>query len=102
MWDDATGTSASSNREDPPDVDHALWPGLWEQLASRVSPSTCISQARHNRISLAFPAAVTERVAQVPHFEAVKAEGSWAGYYEYAAASSFDTIFQFKYSKCFA
>jgi FAD-dependent oxidoreductase domain-containing protein 1 len=38
----------------PPEVDHALWEGLWAGAAARV-----------------------------PHFEAVKATGSWAGYYEY-------------------
>jgi glycine/D-amino acid oxidase-like deaminating enzyme len=54
MWDDATGTLGSSNREEPPEVDHSLWQGLWEGLANRV-----------------------------PHFEAVKQEGSWAGFYEY-------------------
>jgi FAD-dependent oxidoreductase domain-containing protein 1 len=54
MWDDASGALGSSRREEPPEVDHSLWQGLWEGLASRV-----------------------------PHFEAVKPEGSWAGFYEY-------------------
>ena len=56
MWDDATGTVGSSKREEPPQVDHSLWQGLWEGLAGRV-----------------------------PHFEGVRAEGSWAGFYECAA-----------------
>ena len=50
MWDDVTGTLGSSKREEPPEVDHSMWEGLWEGLAGRVK-----------------------------HFEGVKAEGSWAG-----------------------
>ena len=38
----------------PPEVDHALWEGLWAGAAARV-----------------------------PHFEGVRATGAWAGYYEY-------------------
>ncbi len=62
MWDDAVTAPSSppsalvsSNREAPPDVDHSLWPGLWEGAASRV-----------------------------PHFNGVRQDGSWAGFYEYS------------------
>jgi glycine/D-amino acid oxidase-like deaminating enzyme len=54
MFDDVSATLAPSDREKPPEVDHSLWEGLWEGLAARVT-----------------------------HFEGVRAEGSWAGFYEY-------------------